>query len=553
MDRNPDASLRPTFPWKLALALFFSGAFAMPLILNIAYRADPLTIANESLAYRFLFSERLLNGEGSSVWVLAGFLTTAIQTTILKVINLCSAFPQGDLQDRTHWFAYLFTGGIVVSGVFVYLTAAAQRSMRIVDLALLGLVGLGPLYVTRTIGFYYYSLPDYYHLNVLLALLAVWFFQLAWHCRECDLSPSYATLRVILAGLFTGAICANKVTMAIIAVPLLLAVVFRRDAKALGVVRDTLLALAACVIGFLFVIWWFYLFKFSAVRGMFGVWIATIRNPGGESSFWSSDFRNYLTSYSYGYIIAFYLFAVAVAMGFAVRASKRSALRFGVLTASLAGGVAWTYFVMKRPAGTTFFEGAVALMGLSGIALTTITRQRFGTLLVGLVAFGWTCFAVCTFQLRESIDTMVLSKPWADEMWRLHRELLEFAKGRAIVVIHPRNEYGYGGVEEFLLKGTADVQTWNVSANGRPILDRYAPRMTFRHEYGTNPNAPFPAGAVVFWVDRPEFPPLVERYSLLKAAVHRTDTLHRDWAIMIQDGHTLIRPNAILLADNATP
>jgi hypothetical protein len=531
------------------VALLFSAAFALPLALGVWYRADPLTIANESLAYRFLFSERLLNGEGSSVWVLAGFLTTAIQTSLLKLINMFSGLPLGDLKDRTHWFSLLFTGGVVAAGIAVFLAASFQRSLRLVDLILLGIIGLGPLYLTRTIGFYYYSLPDYYHLNVLLALVAVWLFQLAWHDRGTTTVDTHLPLKIFLAGLFTGFVCANKVTMAIIAVPLLIALLIRDNQKPVRVLCDALLAFAAAILGFLFVIWWFYLFKSSAVRGMFAAWIATIRNPGGESSFWSSDFRNYLTSYSYGYVIAFYLISLAAAGFIAIRSPRRSYLTFALLGALLLGGVAWTYFVIKRPAGTTFFEGAVALLGLSCIALTIVSRLRLGGLLIWILTIAWTCYATGTFQLRSSVATLVASRPWADDMWRMHSELLQFSKGHEIIVIHPNNSYGYGGVEEFLLKGTADVPTWYFfSGHGQPILARYAPGMSFRHEYGgPAPNSFYPENAVVFWVDRPEFPALIERYSLLKTAYLRPDVIHKDWTMTIQGGSAVIKAHAILL------
>ena len=386
---------------------------------------------------------------------------------------------------------------------------------------LLGLAALGPLYLTKTIGFYYYTLPDYYLLDILLTVAAVWLFLLAWNL------PDNAE-RGALRALCGGRVCRRRMRQqghdghdhrhgrraaAPVAEDDRLVVPSQRRRRALGAAA-----------GFRFVILWFYQFRVSAALGMFPSWLATIRNPGGEANFWASDFRSSLTGYSYGYIIAYYLVAVAVAAALAFRAKERRGATLWVLAAALAGGGAWAYFVYKRPAGTTFFEAAVALLGFASMALATVSRTRAGAWLVGLVAVFWAGFAYATFPLQAKLEIVQESKPWADNMWRLENELLDFSRGHDIIVVHPDNNRNYSGVPEFLLKGTADVPTWHVTENGRPVLDRYAPRMSFRHEYGGPfPSLPYPEGAVVFWIDRPEFRPLIEDYPSLRAVYERKD------------------------------
>jgi hypothetical protein len=536
---------------RLAVAAAFAAAFALPLVALLCFKADPLTIGNESLAYRFLFSERLIRGEGSSVWVLAGFLTTAIQTTLMRVIDAVTRFPAADLFDRTHWYAYTFTSLVVLSGIAVFFSAAIKRTLGMADLALLGLAALGPLYLTKTIGFYYYTLPDYYHLDILLTLGAVWLFQLAWN-RPDGARPGAATF--FAAGAFVGIACANKVTMAMITCTVLVPLLLRQKAAPGPLFRSAAAAALGAALGFLFVILWFYQFRLSAALGMFPRWLATIRNPGGEASFWASDFRNSLTGYSYGYIIAFYLLAILVAAGIASRTRERRSATFWVLAAALAGGAAWAYFVYKRPAGTTFFEAAVALLGFGSVALATVSRTRMGACFIGLAALFWTGFAYVTFPLQAKLEIVQESKPWADNMWRLEGELLEFSRGHDIIVVHPDNNRNYSGVPEFLLKGTADVPTWHVTENGRPVLDRYAPRMSFRHEYGGPfPSLPYPEGCVVFWIDRPEFRPLIDDYPSLRAAYLRKDAPHREWVVAIQGGRAVIKAHAVKLVSAALP
>jgi hypothetical protein len=126
MSSAPVVQDQAPFSRKLPITLLFSAAFALPLVRGAWFRADPLAIANESLAYRSQFSESQFNGDGSSVWVLAGFLTTAIRTSPLKLINLCSGFPLGDLPDGSRWFSYLSIGGVVVSAIIAFLAASCH-------------------------------------------------------------------------------------------------------------------------------------------------------------------------------------------------------------------------------------------------------------------------------------------------------------------------------------------------------------------------------------------------------------------------------------------
>jgi hypothetical protein len=149
-----------------------------------------------------------------------------------------------------------------------------------------------------------------------------------------------------------------------------------------------------------------------------------------------------------------------------------------------------------------------------------------------------------TFPFRAQWESLSQSRPWAREMWRLHRELLGFAAGREVIVILPRNEYTYLGAAEFLLKGTANFNSWTVGEHGRPVLDGYAPRMTFRSEYsGTPPDSPFPRSSVIFWVDIPNLPPLIERYSGLRELNSRAAGHRRDWAL--SNGWHSVKAHAI--------
>jgi len=533
---------RPLWP-RYLLAGALTLAFAFPWLALLWYRADPLTIANESIAYRFLFSERLLHGERATVWVLAGFLTTAIQTTGLAVINALWSPTLANLPLRMHLFAYGYTGLVTAAGGAIFFRAAANRRLTVTELLLLALPALGPAYATRGGGFYYYTL-HYYHLDVLLTLAAVWIFLLLW---TGDPAADPPRRRLFFVGLFVGVMCGNKVTMATLGLPLFAFLLVRPPLSWRRLALRGGLTAAGIAAGFLFVVSWFYLFDFAAVGAMFSTWLATIRNPGGEGDFWSTNFRSHLTGYAYGYVGLFFLLALVAVLPAALLRSARRRAALVTLGALLLGGLAWCYFIVKRPAGTTFFEAAVALFGFGGMALAVGARQRWIRWVIVVAVAGWTAYAAATFEARRCLGILRESRPWAQQMWRLHREMLAFAAGRPIIIIHPRNEYGYGGVAEFLLKGTADVPTWNVTDNGRPILERYSPHTSFRNEYGgPAPDDPYPTDCVIFWVDRPEFRPMVQQYDGLAEIYRQPDVTIRRWTIPIQGGRTILKAYALV-------
>ena len=60
-----------------------------------AHRADYLTFAGESTAYRFFFVYRLANDEQSNLYLPQGYLTTLLQRIAYQVV-----VPGGDLRDR---------------------------------------------------------------------------------------------------------------------------------------------------------------------------------------------------------------------------------------------------------------------------------------------------------------------------------------------------------------------------------------------------------------------------------------------------------------------
>lgn len=448
-------------------------------------------------------------------------------------------------------YSFVYLAAVTGAGCWILLKAARSRTLPLERVLLCGLAAIGPLYLTRGTGFYYYTLPDYYFLNVILSLSLLAVFQHIWLDAQRQDPPRREWPSIAGISFLVGVAAANKVTLLPLGAVVLTVLLIRRSPRPAGFVAHSMLAAGSVGAGFLFVIWWFYLFRFGPVAEMFGSWSRYVGNPGGESDFWEK-FAQYLADSSYGHVIILYLVCWAIGASFGwIRAERRLASALASIVI-LGAGAAWAYFIHKRPAGTTFFEAMSALLALAGCSLTLAAHHRIGRICIGAIAIACTTYGLVTFGWSRHVATLRESASWARNMWDLHDNLVRYAAGRPVIVVHPQNHYGYGGVAEFLLKGTADVPTWNVTANGLPILHRYLPNGSFRNEYGgPHPDSPYPSGTVVFWVDRPEFDPMTVLFPALAAAASGPGVESREWPTTISGGRVTVVGHAIWLPEES--
>src|SRR5687768_10321120 len=152
---------------------------SLPLALVLLYHAEILTIASESVGYRFFFSYRILNGEGGNLFLPQGYTLSAAQ-------NLIVMFSGVDKADARSLRAALnfFSICTLVLNTVVLLAAATiasfARGITWADRAIFAIAGLGPMYATSYKGFQQSLWPDYYHLDVGICALGIALFQLAW-------------------------------------------------------------------------------------------------------------------------------------------------------------------------------------------------------------------------------------------------------------------------------------------------------------------------------------------------------------------------------------
>jgi len=540
MNYDDDGQERVRLRIKLVLGILGSIGFAFPLIAMFWFHASPLPMANESLAYRFLLCERILHGEGATAWIWQGFVTSALQTNILSLLNLFSHATPDQLEMRIRWFTFIYLSLVSGGCASTLYVAARLRTINVAGMVLLVLAADGPVFLTRVIGFYYYNLPDYLVLNVLFVVIAVLLFQHWWVKPQSD--SSEGMLESMFAGLLLGFMVANKVTMIVIGAVPIAALLLRPRVKWQYLLLRGIVAAIAAVIGFLFVVLVMYRFDAYAAETVVKLLLGSVQNLSRtELGFWTVEFRTYLTGYSYGTIIGFFLAAVVIA-ALPIWRSERSRTPYYTMVCILvlAGG-AWVYLLGKRPAGTTFFEAVIAWLSLGCMALSMIRQSLRGSLLIQLIFGATFVIADVTFSPRfgELCNGLRDSAKQDSDFWRVHRELRDFAGKSETIVIIPDNTYAYGGVPEFLLKGTADFPTWNITEHGRPTLEAYAPHMDFRSNYAGDLNNPYPAGAVLFWVDLPENTPIEQRYNFLRAFSLKSGVRSKSWIIPTAATRTL--------------
>ncbi len=490
--------------------------FALPLGLLTYYRADYLTFANESLAYRYFACERIQHGERGTVWLPQGQLLGVVQHGVLFAVRHLTPWAGNDLRHLSNAFAAGTSLANVLAMWAVFLSVGRARTFSWSDKLLVFVVGLAPIYGTGSAGAYYGVLPDYYHTDVVLVTLAAAVF--IWQLRAGP--AARPMLRAALLGALAGLFVANKITLAVaggmVVFPALCA-----GGPGPRAWACRLLAAAASALGsFLLVLLAFYLFHPAAVAEMFPRWAGFAHSAGAEPSFWRLGFWHYARQCGYGWVIAFWLVASLAALALVRRPVGPARLPAALAVLNLLAGLACGYCLFRRPAGTTFFEVAVLLTGLAAMALALVGGQRPRHALTLATAAAWVILAAATFPWQSTLLGFRDSARAGDQCWAVHQDILRVAGGRKIIVVLPDNSYTNGGVQEFLLKGVSDFPTWYVSERGQRLLEQFAPHMDFRSDGGrTPPGAALPKGSLVVWFGSPDVPPVVDRYPSLGEAV----------------------------------
>jgi hypothetical protein len=153
--------------------------------------------------------------------------------------------------------------------------------------------------------------------------------------------------------------------------------------------------------------------------------------------------------------------------------------------------------------------------------LTVLPASRTRSAFVAV--FGTACLSISivSFPWRSQISVISASNVQAEPRWAALQLTNEKAMGRRVIFFIPDNRYHAQDLFIILLKGTADMGSWNISARGRPTLERFAPGLEYRtNQSDAPPNMPA-SNAVYIWNDTLGLPPVESFFPELRTALHR--------------------------------
>lgn len=484
---------------------------SLPLLLIAGSNAEALTLGNESLAYRFFYSYRILHGEGGNIVLAQGFPLSAFQNLILVLSGAVNSDVQS-LRSAFNDFSIVTLALNTSLLVAAFSISALTREIKWTDRILLAIVGLGPMYATAGQGFRHSMWPDYYHLNVAIAALALVLFQVAW--RRPDLGRR--ALWVFAAGAFVGLSAANKITAGVLGIPLVLLLVFQSGPKFKLDLNRAFLAALGGLLGCALPILAFYRLNLAAVSDAFKLWLKFVKNPGGDEGFYA-QLGSYLIGNHLLLFFALYVASLTILAKDLIRRPEPLRLVIFAAVTVLGGGLIFS--VIKRPAGTSIFEAALFVGCLGATLFTLLPVNRINSYVTAAFGLAVLYSALFLFPWKSHIDMILVSKGHADVRWDAFRLVNEKARGRPVVFFIPDNRYQAQDLFVTLLKGMADFPTWNISARGRPTLEHFSAGLQFRNAGMPEIEPDLKHNALYIWNEAPGMPPVQQFFPELDAAL----------------------------------
>jgi hypothetical protein len=496
----------------------------VPFVIFVVNQGSYLQTGHEALAYRYFFLYRLASGEQGVLWTPQGWATAILQRVIFSVQGLLVS-PEAALRESMELFGAMTTVVQSALGLALLRVAFWDRSLHWIQKTSVPMALLVPVYCTRTAGSYYWMLPDYYQLNVVLLAGVVY---LSFKSERLVDGKSWIA-GALLLGAFLGVVVANKVSLAIpCMLPLIPAVLGSGSSRRAA---QVVLISAASAIGS-FIATWLLMYAphwSIMIRGV-EPWFQYLQGVRDDVQ-WSADFvQQSLRPYNYDIMgllyVATWLVVVVLLWSFLGWRSKW--LQMSVAFVML--GALTLLPLTVRLSGTTLYEIFLTLTAVTAAQVGLLSHRdeagRAGRRTFALVVLAF--FVACGIQSirtspwRAYVDTVKQSRNRAELVWSLHRIML--ASRQPIIFITPNNDYRFFTVEEAFLRGFANFPTWAISS-GQEGVDRiYKGRLSFRELGGHNkPWAPYPSDAILVWADfiHPGYRLLPEQFPTLAEAISR--------------------------------
>jgi len=472
-------------------ALFFASALtllqSLPWLWFLIPGISLISLASESIGYRYFHSLRLLEEEQSTIWSAQGQSLGVLHQGFHGLLNF-AGFT--DLQTRIDLFSYgTLAVNSLIFALIAFRFATCQRVDSVARLLVSGaaLFGVYGSWWAHTAS----RLPDYYTWEVTLTYASVALF-VSRTGRPATNWRATAALGM-LGGIMTGV----KFTLLPTAILPFLPTLLYPGRKLREHGFHIAVWAGSAGVTVLLILLVYYRFDLEHLGRALIAWRSYVAAPGAEPNF----VRSILNPFAVGNNPWAEHRFVPVALGLWLLGLLGSGCRRqpggpALLAVVMIFSALHILAVVIRPAETTLFESTLFLVA-TGAGLLAVrpdgavrTRLTAGWLVILVSWCFWSGWRHLPGPAQMADFRMTSRHAWELHEWLNRQE-------RPIIIHLPDNRYTSGTVEEALLKGFSDVPTWNITT-GYTLMDRIAPR----RQFATNLSA-VPHDSVLVWTDGP--------------------------------------------------
>jgi hypothetical protein len=513
---------------------------AVPWFVLLASGVSLISVANESIAYRYFHSFRLVQGEAGTIWEAQGQTLGVFHVILQQGLD---ALGVETLRQRIDLFSYATLGANSL-----LLGVVAFRFARNPAMSRGALIALGGILVFGVYGSAWAlmsaRMPDYYTLEVTGTVVALGWALLRWS----GAAPCRDGVEALLMGAFAGLLAGVKITLIPTALVPLLALLLVRPRSPREIAKLAATWLLTAVASLSLILLAYYQFDLGHMGRAFGAWRTFVLAPGSEPRFidnLQAAFRGEVANGSDLSFVWVVLTSWLVTVGRWIlgcwhHRGAGSARPVWMGAALIFASALHLYAVTRRPAETTLFESGIFLVAVSAfLALETGTAGRSGRGGISWWAAG--LFIWCGFSAARHLPNRELIHVFrssGEAAWEIHHLINE--SRTPVTVLLPDNSATSGTLEDALLKGFSDVPTWSVST-GYDLLERVAPG---RH-YVQQLDFP-PPGHLLLWADDPTGVPFAERHPAIGRLLALPGTAVSTWTLQRKAGWIrtvhLVRP-----------
>lgn len=502
---------------------------SLPWLIFLLSGSSLIAVANESIAYRYFHSFRLVKGEIGTIWEAQGQSLGLLHVGFQYLLD---ALGVESLRLRIDLFSYgTLAANSLAFGLLSY-GLARKTALDRARLAIVSAVTIFGIYGSIW-GLMSARLPDYYTFEVTLTVASLSWALLRWSGAAVQNERTEALMMGALGGLMAGI----KITLVPTALLPLLAFVLTQKRT----IRNCA-ALIACWSlaaggSLALTVLLYYHFDLNHLLRAFEQWRIFVAAPGAEPNF-VDNLRATLWAKSENgtdlrFIWVVMIFWLTASIRFVVSQGRRGefATRSSLLGAGL---LLWSmlhvYAIAKRPAETTLFESGLFLVTASVFVTlihgTADVRQRRWVFASAGILLLWSGVSGAAHFPGPAL--LQRFKASGEAAWEIHETINE--SQLPVTVLLPDNNATSGTLEDALLKGFSDVPTWLITS-GYDLFQRVAPG---RH-YVQQLDLP-PAGHLLMWAEAPYEPSLPERNPAIARIIAQPGTVSKSWTLERKKG-----------------